>query len=137
MVMMDSLIETLYLHRLSKDGLLKKTKITGDGRIELIPRRFYAEGTQLLKPVGKSLVVSVPDISYRQPVNYTIENQPEYFRIALCRRARGIMGGHTEKDKTYHLYAPGGFAQCEVGLLFLPEFFDVFLNSRHGISPDE
>jgi AraC-like DNA-binding protein len=135
--MMYPLIETLYLHRLSEAGFLKRTKIAGDGHIELTPMSFYAEGTQLLKPAGKSLVVSVPDISYRQPLNYTIANQPEYFRIALCRGARGIMGGHSEKDKIYHLYAPAGFAQCEVGLLFLPEFFDDFLNSRHGISPEE
>jgi AraC-like DNA-binding protein len=135
--MMDSLIETLFLHRLSKDGLLEKTKITGDGHIELTPKRFYAEGTQLLKPAGKSLVVSVPNLSFRQPVKYTIGNQPEYFRIALCRGVHGIMGGHTEKNKTYHSYASAGFVQCETGVLFLPEFFDVFLNSRHGISPGE
>ncbi|MDR0628943.1 MAG: AraC family transcriptional regulator [Treponema sp.] len=137
MVMMNSLIETLYLHRLSKAGFLEKTKITGDGHIELIPRRFYAEGTQLLKPAGKSLVVSVPNFSYRQPINYTIENQPEYFRIALCRGVRGIMGGHVEKDKTYRAHASTGVADCETGVLFLPEFFDVFLNSRHSISPGE
>ena len=134
---MNSLIETLYLHRLSKAGFLKRTKISGDGYIELIPRRFYAEGTQLLKPAGKSLVVSVPNVSYHQPINYTIENQPEYFRIALCRGARGIMGGHVEKDKTYRVHASAGIADCETGVLFLPEFFDVFLNSRHSISPDE
>jgi AraC-like DNA-binding protein len=135
---MISLIETLYLHRLSKAGFLERTKIARDGHIELLPKRFYAEGTQLLKPIGKSLVVSVPNISFRQPVNYTIENQPEYFRIGLCRRAaRGIMGGHIEKNKTHRSYASAGLADCEVGGLFLPEFFDFFLNSRHGISPDE
>jgi AraC-like DNA-binding protein len=134
---MDSLIETLFLHRLSKDGLLKKTKIAGDGHIELIPKRSYAEGIHLLKPAGKSLVVSVPNLSFRQPVHYTIGNQPEYFRIGLCRGVRGIVGGHTEKDKTYRSYVSAGFAQCETGVLFLPEFFDVFLNSRHGISPGE
>ncbi|MDR1507722.1 MAG: AraC family transcriptional regulator [Treponema sp.] len=135
--MVDSLIETLYLHRLSKAGFLEKTKITGDGHIELTPKRFYAEGTQLLKPAGKSLVVSIPNFSYRQPINYTIENQPEYFRIALHRGVRGIMGGHVEKDKAYRSHASVGPADCETGVLFLPEFFDVFLNSRHGISPDE
>jgi AraC-like DNA-binding protein len=135
--MLDSLIETLFIHRLSKDGLLKNTKITEDGHIELIPKRSYAEGTHLVKPAGKSLVVSVPNLSYRQPINYTIGNQPEYFRIGLCRGVHSIMGGHTEKDKTYRSHAPAGFAQCEAGVLFLPEFFDVFLNSRHGISLDE
>ena len=85
--MVDSLIETLYLHRLSKAGLLEKAKTTGDGHIELTPRRFYAEGTQRLRPAGKSLVVSAPNFSYRQPINYTIENQPEYFRIALHQGA--------------------------------------------------
>jgi AraC-like DNA-binding protein len=134
---MYSLIETLFIQRLSKDGLLKNTKITGDGHIELTPKRFYAEGTQLLKQAGKSLVVSVPNLSFRQTVHYTIGNQPEYFRIGLCRGVRGIVGGHTEKGKTYRSYASAGFAQCETGVLFLPEFFDVFLNSRHGISPSE
>jgi AraC-like DNA-binding protein len=138
MIKTVSLIETLFLHRLSKAGFLERTKITGNGHIELIPKRFYAEGTQLLKPIGKSLVVSMPNFSYRQPINYTIANQPEYFRIALCRgAAREIMGGHVEKDKTYHSHASAGLANCEVGVLFLPEFFDAFLNSRHGISPDE
>jgi AraC-like DNA-binding protein len=136
-VMMPSLIETLFLHRLSKAGLLKNSKTTGNGHIELVPKRSYAEGTQLLKPAGKSLVVSVPNFSYRQPINYTIADQPEYFRIALRRGACAIMGGHVEKDKTYHIHVSSGFADCEVGILFLPEFFESFLNSRHGISPDE
>jgi AraC-like DNA-binding protein len=135
--MVDSLIETLYLHRLSKAGFLEKTKLTGDGHIELTPKRFYAEGTQLLKPAGKSLVVSIPNFSYRQPINYTIENQPEYFRIGLHRKGCGIMGSHVENNKTYRSHAPVGLADCETGLLFLPEFFDAFLNSRHGISPEE
>jgi AraC-like DNA-binding protein len=137
MVMMYSLIETLFLHRLSKDGLLEKTKITGDGHIELIPKRSYAVGTHLLKPAGKSLVVSLPNISFRQPVKYTIDDQPEYFRIGLCRRVHGIVGGHVEKDKTYHSSVSAGLPLCRIGVLFLPEFFDILLNSRHGISPDE
>jgi AraC-like DNA-binding protein len=137
MVMMDSLIETLFLHRLSKDGLLKKTKITGDGHIELIPKRSYAEGTNLLKPVGKSLVVSVSGLHFREPVKYTIADQPEYFRIGLCCGACGIMGGHTEKNKTYRSHVSAGLTPCQVGVLFLPEFFDAFVNSHHGISPDE
>jgi hypothetical protein len=115
MVMMDSLIETLFLHRLSKDGLLKKTKIAGDGHIELIPKRFYAEGTNLLKPVGKSLVVSVSGIHFREPVKYTIADQPEYFRIGLCCGVHGIVGGHTEKDKTYHSHVSAGLTPCQVG----------------------
>jgi AraC-like DNA-binding protein len=135
--MMHSLIETLFLHRLSKAGLLEKTKITGGGHIELILNRSYVEGTQLLKPAGKSLVVSAPNFSYRRPVKYTIGVQLEYFRIGLCRGVRGIMGGHIEKDKTYHIHDSAGPSHCETGVLFLPEFFDAFLNSRHGISPDE
>jgi AraC-like DNA-binding protein len=137
MVMMNSLIEILFLHRLSKGGLLEKTKITGDGHIELIPKRSYAEGTHPLKPVGKSLVVSAPNFSFRQPVRYTIGVQFEYFRIGLCHGVRGIMGGHIEKDKINHFYDSAGPSHCETGVLFLPEFFDTFLNSRHGISPDE
>ena len=135
--MVHSLIETLFVNRLSKDGLLKNAKITGDGHIELTPGRYYAEGTQLLKTAGKSLVVSAPKISYHQPINYTIKDQPEYFRIALCRGARGITGGRVEKNKTYRAHVSAGPADCETGVLFLPEFFDTFLNSRHGVSPDE
>jgi AraC-like DNA-binding protein len=47
------------------------------------------------------------------------------------------MGGHVEKDKTYRSRVSAGFNPCEAGLFFLPEFFDVFLNSRHGILPEE
>jgi AraC-like DNA-binding protein len=138
MVMMDSLIETLFLYRLSKDGLLAKTKITGDGHIELIPKRSYAEGHNLLKPIDGNLVVSISNLSFRQPVKYTIGNQPEYYRIGLCSgTTQGIMGGYVEKEKTYRSYVAAGLTPCRVGVLFLPEFFDTFLNSRHGISPDE
>jgi AraC-like DNA-binding protein len=44
---------------------------------------------------------------------------------------------YIEKDKTYSRNLPAGFAHCAVELSFLPEFFDTFLNSRHGVSPDE
>jgi hypothetical protein len=60
--MVNSLIETLFLHRLSKEGLLKNTEISKGGHIELIPRQFYAGGNYLLKPAGKSFVVSAANL---------------------------------------------------------------------------
>jgi AraC-like DNA-binding protein len=136
--MIDLLIEKLFIRRLSREGVLEKTKITRDGRIELFPKRSYAEGSHLLKSAGKSILVSRPNLSFRQPATYTIKEQIEYFRIGLFRGAeRSMMGGYVEKDKTYRSRIPPGFAPCETGILFLPEFFDSFLNSRHGISPEE
>jgi AraC-like DNA-binding protein len=135
---MYSLIEKLFLHRLSKDGFLEKTKIAGNGHIEVIPKRCYAEGTSLFKAVGKSLVVSATNLSFRSSVGNIVRNHPEYFYIGFRRETvRGIRGAHIEKEKVYRPYIPAGFSHCEVGLAFLPEFFDNFLNSRYGISPDE
>jgi AraC-like DNA-binding protein len=136
-VMMDSLVEMLFLHRISKENLLEKTKIAEDGRIELIPRRPYAEGNYLLKPVGKSIVISAANLSFRQPYEYIVKDQPEYFGIGLSPRFTGIGGTCVDKDKVYRQHLPTGFLHSGVGVLFLPEFLGTFLNSHCGISPDE
>jgi AraC-like DNA-binding protein len=135
---MYSLIETLFLHRLSKDGFLERTKITGAGYIEVVPKRSYAEGTGLFKPAGKSLVVSSTNLSFRSPVENTVRDHQEYFYVGFRHGIeRSIKGAHIEKEKIYHPNFSSGFSHCEVGIAFLPEFFDIFLNSRHGISPGE
>jgi AraC-like DNA-binding protein len=136
-VMVNSLIEMFFLHSMSKNGLAEKTKITGDGHIELIPKRSCAEGNYLLKPAGKRLVVNVANLSFRQPFEYTVKDQPEYFFIGLRPRFPGIGGARGGKDKIYHQHLPTGFLHSGVGVLFLPEFFDAFLNSRSDISPGE
>jgi hypothetical protein len=38
---MDSLIEMLFLHRMSKGNLLERTKIARGGYIELIPKNLF------------------------------------------------------------------------------------------------
>jgi AraC-like DNA-binding protein len=135
---MNALFEMISSQGLSREGLLERTKITGDGHIELIPRKSCAGGMYLLKPAGKSLVVSVANITFRQPVTYTARDELDYFCVSLCRGSmRGITGVHMEKDKVYRQHIPAGFSNCGVGVSFLPEFFDLFLNSRHGVSPDE
>jgi AraC-like DNA-binding protein len=135
---MHSISEMLFLHHLSKYGLLERTKITRAGYMELLPRRSYAEGTCLLKPVGKSLVVSAANLSFRQPIEQIVSEQPEYFYISLCRGStKGVTGAHIGKGKIYHQYNSTELDHSGVGVSFLPEFFDTFVNSRHGISPDE
>jgi AraC-like DNA-binding protein len=135
--MMDSLIEMLFLHRLAKEKFLEKTKIAGDGRIELIPRRFCAEGNYLLRPAGKSLVVSAANLSFRQPYEYSLHDEPEYFCIGLSPGFTGIGGLHIDKDTIYRRHLPTGFLHSGVGVYFLPEFIDSILNSHYGIAPDE
>jgi AraC-like DNA-binding protein len=76
------------------------------------------------------------NLKFRQPYEYTLKNQPEYFCIGLSPRFTGIGGEHVDKDKTYHQRISTGFLHT-IWVLFLPDFFDVFLNSRYGISPDE
>jgi AraC-like DNA-binding protein len=127
----------LFLHRISKENLLERTKIAKGGHIELIPRQSYAGGTYLLKPAGKSLVISSANLSFRQPFEYTVKDQPDYFCIGLSPRFTGIGGACVDKDKIYRQHLPTGFLHSGVGVLFLPEFLDAFLNSRYGISPDE
>jgi AraC-like DNA-binding protein len=135
---MHSISEMLFLRHLSKYGLLERTKITRDGYMELLPRRSYVEGTCLLKPAGKSLVVSVANLNYRQPIEQIIRDQPEYFYISLCRGStQGVAGAHIGKGKIYQQHNSPRLDHSGIGLSFLPEFFDAFLNSRHGISPDE
>jgi AraC-like DNA-binding protein len=137
---MDSLVEMFFLSRMSTDGdILDAAKITGeDGRLKLLPRRAYAEGSYLVKQAGKSLLVSEANLCIRQPIKHTVKDTFDYFCIGLCRGSiRGIGGMYIEKGKTYTQNLPAGFAHCAVELSFLPEFFDTLLNSRHGVSPDE
>jgi AraC-like DNA-binding protein len=103
----------------------------------LIPRQSYAGGTYLLKPAGKSLVVSAANLSFHRPFEYTVKDQPEYFCIGISPRFTGIGGTCVDKDKIYRQHLPTGFLHSGVGISFLPEFIDTFLNSRYGISPDE
>jgi AraC-like DNA-binding protein len=135
--MVNSLIEMLFLHRISKEKLLEKTKIAKDGHIELIPRRPYAEGNYLLKPAGRDLVISAANLNFLQPYEYSVKDQSKYFCIGLSPRSMGIGGACVDKDKIYHQHLPTGFLHSGVGVSFLPEFLDTFLNSRYGISPDE
>lgn len=115
---------------------MKRVKLNREGYIELIPKRFYGEGSGLLKPAGKSLMVSVSDLTYRLPIDHTSRDLPEYFHINLCQGSiQGIGGKHL--DGSYRQRHPAGFSHRSVGVSFLPEFFDTFLNSRHGISPEE
>ena len=115
---------------------MKRVKLDRDGHIELQPKRSYGEGTALLKPAGKSLMVSVSDLTYRQPIDHISRDLPEYFHITLCQGSiQGIGGKHL--DGSYRQRRPAGFFHRSVGVSFLPEFFDTFLNSRHGISPEE
>jgi AraC-like DNA-binding protein len=134
---MDSLIEMLFLHRMSKENLLERTKMTRGGHIELIPKQSYAGGTYLVRPAGKSLVVSVANLSLRQPFEYFVKDQPEYFCIGLIPRFMGIGGACVDKDKIYRQHFPAGSLHSGVEVLFLPEFIDTMLNSRYGISLDE
>jgi AraC-like DNA-binding protein len=135
--MMNSLIEALFLHRISKEKLLENTRIASDGHIELIPKPSYADGNYLLKPSGKNLVVSVANLNFRRPFEYLVKDQPEYFLISISPRFAGIGGIRVDKQMVFRQHIPTGFVHCGVGVLFLPEFFDTFLNSRYGISPDE
>jgi AraC-like DNA-binding protein len=135
---MSSIVEQFFLSRQPGDGILEKTKITREGYIEVLPNRSCAEGIYLLKPAGKSLVVCAPNLNIRQPVKHIVQDRFDYFFISLCSGSvRGVGGAYIEKDKIYREDLPAGFVHRAVGVAFLPEFFDVFLNSRHGIAPDE
>jgi AraC-like DNA-binding protein len=135
---MDSLVEMFFLSRQSRDDVLKTIKFDGDGRIKLLPKRSCAEGSYLVKQAGKSLLICEANLSFRQPVKHIIQDTFDYFSVGLCRGSiQGIGGAHIEKDKTYRQDLPAGFAHCAVGVAFMPEFFDTFLNSRHGVSQDE
>jgi AraC-like DNA-binding protein len=137
-VMDYSIVEMLFLHNLSQCGLLERTKITKDGYMEIVSRHSYVEGTELLKPVGKDIVVNVANIKFRQAVDYITKDHPEYFFIGSCNGSmRGIGGGYIKKDEIYRRHCSTGFIQCGIGITFLPEFFDTFLNSRHGVSQND
>ena len=61
---MDSIVDMLFLRHFY--GLLEKTKLTSDGYMELALKRSYGEGSCLLKPVGKKIIVSTTDITFRR-----------------------------------------------------------------------
>jgi AraC-like DNA-binding protein len=135
---MDSNIGDLFLHciRSGEYNRLVRIHLNRDGRIELMPKRFYGEGTGFLKPAGKSLLVSTTNLNYRPPIEYSPLCLPEYFHIVLCRGTiRGIGGAHI--SNVYRRHTPAGFSHRSVGISFLPDFFDAFFGSRYGISKDE
>jgi AraC-like DNA-binding protein len=137
---MDSSIGELFLCHLSRSEYnhLGKINLNRDGHIELMPRRSWGEGLCLLKPAGKSLSVSVTDLSFREPIEFVSNDLPKYFHIALCRGTeRGIGGAHIRKDGTYRQHRQAGFLHCGVGVSFLPDFFDTFFGSRYGIAEGE
>jgi AraC-like DNA-binding protein len=133
---MDTIIDMLYFPNLFKCGFAKKSRYTGDGPIRLMLKQSCGEGEYLLKPIGKSLVVSAMDFHYQVPFELAWE-QPEYFHISLCR---GTMQGilrHSAKNEVYDERYTAGFHHCGVEVSLLTDFFDTFLGSRHGISRDE
>jgi AraC-like DNA-binding protein len=134
---MNSISEWLLSNPFS--WLWERKKLARDGHIELSAKRPHAEGTYLFKPAGKSLGVSLTNLSIRQPLEYITSELPAHSYISLsCGPVRGIAGGNLEKGKDYRMHYKPGLTYCRVvGLLLLPEFFDTFLNSRYGISPDE
>jgi AraC-like DNA-binding protein len=135
---MDSSIGELFLHciRSGEYNRLVRIHLNRDGRIELTPRRFYGEGTGLLKPAGKSLLVSTTTFNYRRPIEHSPLYRPEYFHIVLCQGTiRGIGGAHV--SNVYSRRTPAGFSHRSVGVSFLPDFFETFLGSRYGVLQGE
>ncbi|MDR1900898.1 MAG: AraC family transcriptional regulator [Treponema sp.] len=132
---MDSIVDMLFFPQLFKCGFSEKAKHR-NGPMYFSLRRSYGEGTFLVKPVGKSLAVGVSDFCYRQPIEIVWE-QPEYFHINFgCGSLRGILGNIVKND-VFRGHYPSGFHNCNVGVSFLPDFFDDLLGQRHGISRDE
>ncbi|MDR0641775.1 MAG: AraC family transcriptional regulator [Treponema sp.] len=80
-------------------------------------------------------MVSVSDLTYRQPIEHISRDLPEYFHINLCRGTIQGIGG-ARVSNVHSRYTPAGFSHRSVGVSFLPEFFDSFFGLRHGISPD-
>jgi hypothetical protein len=135
---MDSIGDIFLLPHFFMYDLLESIKHSSDGNIELAPKRSSGEGSYLLKPIGKSIAVSMANLNFRQSAAYIAKDQPECFFISLCRGTlKGIGGAHIRKDEIYRPHWEAGFCYSVVKVLFLPEFFDVFLNSHHGISWDE
>jgi AraC-like DNA-binding protein len=133
---MDSINDFLFYRHLEE--VLDKTKLTRDGYMELIPKRFYAEGSCLVRPAGTKIVVSATDLTFRHTIEHIVREQPEYFCISLCSgTVRGIGGGYLKKDSIYRQHCRAGFCHSGVGITFLPDFLDVVLNSHRGISFDE
>ena len=135
---MNSILDMLFLHRFSKYGFLEKIKPARDGHVELVVKRSYGEGACLMKQAGKSLVVSVTNSIFRKPVEIVEKDQMEYFYIGLCHGTiNGVSGAHIAKNHLCPQYRPAGFCRHGVGVSFLPDFFDVFLDSRYGIPQSE
>jgi hypothetical protein len=103
---MDSIIDMLFPY-IFKCGFSEKGKPSGDSPIGFTLKRSYGEGAYLLKPVGKSLMVSVTDLNYRRSFELAWE-QPEYFHISLWRgNIQGIFG-QIGKNDVYHQSIPVG-----------------------------
>jgi AraC-like DNA-binding protein len=135
---MDSMVDMFFLPHFFMGDFLEKAKYTRDGHIELVPKQSYGEGFFLLKSVGKSIAVNTANINFLQPMDRIVKDQPECSFISLCRGTmQGIGGAHIRKDEIYHPHWEIGARYSVVKVMFLPEFFDTFLNSFHAISPDE
>jgi AraC-like DNA-binding protein len=130
---MDSITDMLFFPQLFKCGFMEKANCSRDDLMVFSLRRSYGEGTCLLKPVGKGVVVCVTDYNCQRSVEVVWE-QPEYFHISLWHGTiKGILEHIGRKRQCF----PVGFHHCAISVSFLPEFFDALLGLRHGVSRDE
>lgn len=92
---MDS-AENFSLHDLFTYGFPLNSNIAGNGNMELSAKKFHAEDTYLMKPVGKSLIINLINFTCRQPLGHITKWKKEHSYAGLFHRnSEDNMGGGT------------------------------------------
>jgi AraC-like DNA-binding protein len=130
------------LHDLFIYGFPLKSKIAGNGNMKLMPKQFYAEATRLMKPAGKSLLVSSINFTCRKPPGNSTKRKSEHSYAGLfigsSENNMGGGGGYIiGTNKIFKQHGTASYCCFGVEVSFLPEFIETFITSRHDISPLE
>jgi AraC-like DNA-binding protein len=104
--------------------------------MELAAKKLYTEDTRLMRPAGKSLIVSSINFTCRQPLGNITKGKTEHSYAGLfCRNNGNNMGGYIiGKTTIFKQYGKANYYCSGVEISFLPEFIETFITSRHGIS---
>jgi AraC-like DNA-binding protein len=117
-------------------GFPLKSRIAGNGNMELAAKKLYAEDARLIRPAGKGLIVSSINFNCRQPPGPTTRGKMEYsYAGRFCRNSKnnGEGGYIIGKTSIFKQHGTASYCCSGVEVSFLPEFIATFITSRHGI----
>ena len=94
--------KNFFLHDLFIYGFPHKSRIAGNGSMEVTAEKIFAEDNWRVRPAGKSLVVRSINFAYPRPLEHSAKREPSYAGL-FRRNNKNSMGGGgiiLERDNT-------------------------------------